>query len=1793
MMSAPQNWVIAIALPIILVVALMLWSKYYAKYTHSYINDVEDLSKHHDKYRLYFLVLGVFFPASEALITVFAVRDEDEFIYYLIVGILLLSIAVFSKKIDYIKINLHKIFVWFFIILNFLLFYNIYTDATKAINLMEFTIFVVFSYYAFYNIKHFYVYLLLIFVLLLGFLFADVFSTKLFILYANTCLVAFVFNYANHVIDLNIRENLVFAYNFVSKGTLLVVGVDKNDKMVFVSNNIKEILAIEKHEWIDKSWQNEILASTIIEEQQEKRTFIQKVIFDDNSYKLIEWRDESFYKDLVIKIGTDVTESRKAETELKRTKEILEQTNQIARVGGWEFDVVAQKLYSSTVTKEIYEETVGKNTDFQGAIDYFDGVESREKISKALYDCMKFGIPYDLELPIITAKGNRLFVRVEGNAELVNGTCVRIYGIVQDIDEHVKSKNALIESEQRFRFISENTSDAIIVFDSQKMIYASPAHEKQFGYSEQEALSFGRNEIFQFIHPHDKARIYEILNTIIQKRVTSITYDFRFLHKNGNYVWREDTLDIIYNDDNDSYKIIIIARDISDRRETEIESQLRQEKKLVQNEIIVRLAKTQFDENEFWKYGIQTITEAAHEGLNVSRISVWNYVENENDIVCADLFIGETHTHSSGQILSEHNFPAYFEAVKSKLAIVANDAHTHPATAEFSEFYLKSLHITSMLDVPIYVSGAFVGLMCCEQTNEPKTWTDEDVVFAHSIADVISLGIEADKRKKAETELKRTKEMLEQTSIVADIGGWEILIDSQKLYFSDINKHILEAPESFELDLSSAIDFYKKGKNREKIAKAFKKCLKKGTPFDLEVQIVTLKGNERWVRAIGQAELVDGRCKRLFGTFQNIDQQVKLNQIIKDKERQYRTLISNLSSVAFRCLNDKDWTMLFVSDAIEQITGYPASDFINNHRLSYNTIIHSEDRDYVNSQVDNSVVDWEYVVEYRIISVDNKILWVSERGKRYFDENEEAFFIDGIITNITDQKNAEAQLLENQEQLLYKSNILAAIAKTTEQLLVSKNIDETLTETFALIGEAANVDRVYFFKNDINTNRISQTIEWVRPLISSQMESPSLQNCSFEEISFYIQPLIKNKIYQQVFSEISDPRLKARWKNQGISAIILLPIFIKDVFHGFIGFDDCTHEQIWSDDKINILQSLAINIANAIERIDNEHIIEESESNFRQLTETLEDVFLLYDFVKKKYIYISPSCKNIFGFEQKSFYENRVRIIDLLLEEDKNVIALIESQIFKNNSLEVEYRIKTKDGGLKWISQKSFGIRNSKGELVRISGICTDITEKKFAQNEIKQLSLVAERTINGVLIIDVEGRVLWSNQSLLNMMEIPAEALLGKRPRDLFSTGTREFEEKTKNIRLHDSVLEIEILTYKKNKKWIQINTTAIKDDAGMMIQQIEVIIDITERKKAEQELKESEQKLNNILNSLDEIVWATSLPDYKLLFVSESFEKIYGKTVVALKKNLNIWREAIHPEDKKIVQESDYEVMNTGSSHNSFRIIDGDGKLKWIENDTKILKNEDGEPIMIMGITTDITDKKIAEQALAVANQEADTANKSKAELELRALQMQMNPHFVFNALNSIQSYIMSHDTLTANNYLSKFAHLIRLFLDSSRSKFISLAEEVRLLTLYIELEKLRFNDKFDFEIVLDANVSKYFELPTMILQPFVENAINHGLRYKKTKGLLSIRFYMESNYIICKIEDTGVGRKNVGQIQAKSSRGYQSQGLKITAERLMTYNKINEANIVFSVSDKILNPKEPDEEVGTVIEIRFPEN
>lgn len=212
--------------------------------------------------------------------------------------------------------------------------------------------------------------------------------------------------------------------------------------------------------------------------------------------------------------------------------------------------------------------------------------------------------------------------------------------------------------------------------------------------------------------------------------------------------------------------------------------------------------------------------------------------------------------------------------------------------------------------------------------------------------------------------------------------------------------------------------------------------------------------------------------------------------------------------------------------------------------------------------------------------------------------------------------------------------------------------------------------------------------------------------------------------------------------------------------------------------------------------------------------------------------------------------------------------------------------------------------------------------------------------------------------------------------------------------------------------------------------------------------------------------------------------------------------------------------------------------------------------------------------------------------SKIELKALRSQMNPHFIFNSLNSIQHYIFNSKSDEAIKYLSKFARLVRIILNNSNKPTVTVGEDIEALRLYLELEQMRFEGKFDYEIIIDDTVDPDYDImPPLLTQPYVENAILHGLNPKPEKGKLSISFASRDNFLICTITDDGIGREKSAEIKRTMPVSkHKSLGMKITEDRLRILNEVNNSKL----SVNIIDLKDDDgNAAGTKVELFIPIN
>ena len=276
--------------------------------------------------------------------------------------------------------------------------------------------------------------------------------------------------------------------------------------------------------------------------------------------------------------------------------------------------------------------------------------------------------------------------------------------------------------------------------------------------------------------------------------------------------------------------------------------------------------------------------------------------------------------------------------------------------------------------------------------------------------------------------------------------------------------------------------------------------------------------------------------------------------------------------------------------------------------------------------------------------------------------------------------------------------------------------------------------------------------------------------------------------------------------------------------------------------------------------------------------------------------------------------------------------------------------------------------------------------------------------------------------------------------------------------------------------------------------------------------------------------------------------------------------------------------------------RIIDDGKKTTQIEllkrekqlSDQKLRNNQFLRNVLLSGILILALLSAIIVWIISLKRKNEKLRNESSriewerlaTDLEMQALRAQMNPHFIFNCLSSINKFILKNEPDQASDYLTKFSRLIRLVLISSQKIVISLEDEIEMLKLYIDMEQLRFRNQFSYSIVYATDINPgSIMIPPLLLQPFCENAIWHGLMHKEEPGHLCITFDMKDGVLQCTIADNGIGRLKASEIKKSNGEERKSLGLKLTSERLALFNEDNGIGTSWFIEDI----KDPNGEVA----------
>lgn len=380
-------------------------------------------------------------------------------------------------------------------------------------------------------------------------------------------------------------------------------------------------------------------------------------------------------------------------------------------------------------------------------------------------------------------------------------------------------------------------------------------------------------------------------------------------------------------------------------------------------------------------------------------------------------------------------------------------------------------------------------------------------------------------------------------------------------------------------------------------------------------------------------------------------------------------------------------------------------------------------------------------------------------------------------------------------------------------------------------------------------------------------------------------------------------------------------------------------------------------------------------------------------------------------------------------------------------------------------------------------------------------------------------------------------------------------------------------------NKREKNINTQAnVYHDMALSLAQNKKY---TEALKIADSAKRIYLQIKNTKQSID-----IDLTISEILSQSGLYQKAYEKLNIYRKKNDSVFSKEKHKQISEL--ETQYKTAQKESQIQKQHALLVENKLQINEEKNKALTYGmlfTIAAILLLLIVIFLLRNRQKHQIIKT------DLEQQQLELQGRLLRSQMNPHFIFNSLNSIQSYITSNDQFHAETYLSKFAKLMRSILENSRHAFISLEQDLATLKIYIELEHLRFEGQFVYHIEVDETIDiENTYLPPMLLQPYIENAIVHGLvGHSNNQGQLKINFQQLNNETIkCIIEDNGIGREKARDLKNRSVKPYKSLGIQVTKERMEILSEINKVNF----EEKYIDLKDQNHKaIGTRVELYIP--
>lgn len=1184
-------------------------------------------------------------------------------------------------------------------------------------------------------------------------------------------------------------------------------------------------------------------------------------------------------------------------TEEKNLRELNRQVGSLAKIGSWELDLLKENVFWTNEVHLIHE--TDPNTyvpNLNDAINFYRE-DFHQLIKSSIEKCITKGESHDLEAVIVTANKNELWVRVIFKAEFVNDVCTRIYGSIQNIDERKQAEIAVKESEAKFRTIFEIASLGIAQVD--------PSNGKMlFANSYYETITgYSSDELLkmkfsELTHPNDVEKDLELFNKAARGE-EDYSNEKRYIKKDGNIVWVRIHLAFIRDESGKPKKTVAICEDITQRKEAESRLQ-----SLADNLPGV-----------VFQYFLYPDDSDSLKAITAGSKEVWGFaaedVEENNQLVWDQIKAGGDYEMVKRSIL---------ESIKTRTKWSAQWKYTKPNGEIKTHLGYGS---------PIFLA-------------------DGSVLFNSVILDV--------------TEEAKNEALLEQTNKIAKIGSWEMDLINQEgdnMYWSPSIKEILEIDINYNPTLKDGIEFHV-GESRDRIQNALMLLINEGIEFDEEILLRTAKGYDRWCRAIGKSEIINGKRTRIYGSYQDIHEKKIATVELKKSLKSLEDFKYSLDQSAIIAFTNPKGEITSVNDNFCKISGYSQKEVLGKTHKILNSNYHPASFFKELWQTITSGKVWRGEIKNK--AKVGSYYWEDSTIVPFLNENNKPTQYLSIRFDISERKKVEEEKTRFQETLEHSLNeVYMFDYETFKFIYVNKGALQNLGYSNKEIKTLTPLD--------LKPEHTASTF--------NELLAP-LKNYEKEKIIFYTNHKRKDGSLYPVEVHLT---LVEEVDNKNFIAIIL----------------DITERKIAEENLLVTTERLRI------------------------ATRSVKIGIWDWDIVNDNLTW-DDRMFELYGAKREDFdgalsaWENRIHPDDFEWAS-KHLLDTLNGV----HNFDSVFRVVWPDKSIHYIEGNAIVIRDNDGNPLRMIGGNIDVTKSKNIQLEILEAKEQAEiseakfksyteKSPVAIYTTNLEGDCKYVNETWLKIAGMNYKDALNKgwlqamHPEDIEfvnenwyksvkSKGSWKFEYRFINLQ-------------NKEVTWVEATAKELFNDKNELIGYLGTNVNITERKKAEENRKTSEAKFKSYTEKSPIAVFTTDLSG-RYTYVNETWLKLTG---LFFKEALSPtgWSKAVHPDDLKNINKNWYKsVKSNGKWKYEYRFINKKtNKIIWVEATAKELFNDKNELIGYLGTNVNITDRKKAEEMYRLL---ADNTNDIIALQEANANLKYISPA-VENLLGYKQSELLN---------------------------------------------------------------------------------------------------------------------------------------------------------------------------------------